>query len=194
MEKAKTSKLVIFHLVLMVLLFVLSIVSAVIVFTGNIPAGFEASKETYKTTTTLYGLAHIVNAMALMHGIVYILKGSSKAAANWYKTLVLLVAFGVVLRLVGTLIYPGFGVNVCLMIGIIAALLALRFVKNLGARNSWIIFGILIALELILAVITFDKNEMLSSIAGNLSRLVLDGTIGLALREKYLDKAARNTY
>ena len=193
MEKTKKTAPLIAHVVLMALLCILSIVSAVIIFTGNIPSGFEASEDIYKTTTTLYGVAHIANALALTCGIIYLLKGSGKSAAVWYKTLVLLVALGVTLRLIGTLIHPGFGVNACLMIGIILALLALRFIKNLGKTRTWIIFFILLALELILAILTFDKNEVMSSIAGNLSRIILDCTIGIAIYEKYVDKAARKT-
>ena len=191
MEKAKKKAPLIAHVVLMGLLCALSIVSAIIIFTGNIPSGFEASEATYKTTVALYGAAHVVNALALVCGITYLLKGSGKSAANWYKTLILLIALGVTLRLIGTFIHPGFGINVCLMIGIILALLVLRFIKNLGKTRTWIIFCILLALELVLAVLTFDKNEIMASIAGNLSRLVLDGTIGIAIYEKYADKAKR---
>ena len=193
MDKAKKSKLLLVHLVLMVLLCIISIVSAVIIFTGNIPSGFETSKETYKTTAALYGAAHVVNALALACGITYLLKGSGKSAANWYKALVMLVTLGVTLRLIGTLIHPGFGVTAGLMIGIILALLALCFVKNLGKTRSWCIFYILLALEAVLAVVMFDKNEVISSIVGNLSRLVLDGSIGFAIREKYEDKAERKS-
>ena len=57
-----------------------------------------------------------------------------------------------------------------------------RITKNY--TKTWIIFFILLAPELVLAVLTFDKNEVMSSIAGNLSRLVLDGTIGIAIYEK----------
>ena len=35
------------------------------------------------------------------------------------------------------------------------------------------------------------KNEVLSSIAGSLSRIILDCTIGIAVYEKYADKAKR---
>ena len=77
------------------------------------------------------------------------------------------------------------------MIGIILALLALRFIKDLGKTRTWIIFCILLVLELVLAVLTFDKNEIFSSIAGNLSRIMLDCTIGIAIYEKYADKARR---
>ena len=191
MEKTKKTAPLIAHVVLLGLLCVLSIVSAVIIFTGNIPSGFEASKEAYRATAALYGAAHIANALALCCGITYLLKGSGKSAAIWYKTMILIIALGVTLRLIGTLIYPGFGVSACLMIGIILALLALRFIKDLGKTRTWIIFFILLALELVLAVLTFDKNEVLSSIAGSLSRLVLDGTIAIAIYEKYADKARR---
>ena len=191
MEKTKKTASMIAHVALLALLCVLSIVSAVIIFTGNIPSGFEASEEAYKATAALYGAAHICNAIALACGITYLLKGSGKSAANWYKTLILFISLGVSLRLVGTLIHPGFGVNTCLMIGIILALLALLFIKDLGKTRTWIIFFILLAMELVLAVLTFDKNEIFSSIAGNLSRIMLDCTIGIAIYEKYADKAAR---
>ena len=57
MEKTKKTAPLIAHVALLALLCVLSIVSAIIIFTGNIPSGFEASEETYKTTAALYGAA-----------------------------------------------------------------------------------------------------------------------------------------
>ena len=99
----------------------------------------------------------------------------------------------IVLRLIGTLFYPGFWLSACMMIGILLMLLALGFVKDLGEQKSRIIFWVLIILEAVLAVVMFDKNEAMSSIAGSLSRLVLDASIGLSLRAKYADKAARGT-
>ena len=193
MGNVRKSKLLLVHTILMALLGIMSIASAVIVFTGNIPEGFEAGKETFKTTAALYGAAHVVNAVALACGITYTMKGSGKAAAKWYKALVLLVALSITLRLIGTLIYPGFNVNACLMIVSIIILLILCFVKDLGDQKTWILFHVLLAVEIALAIITFDKREVMSSIAGNLSRLMLVGTIGLAIREKYQDKARRKT-
>ncbi|MBQ1898697.1 MAG: hypothetical protein II163_05975 [Ruminococcus sp.] len=61
MEKTKKTASLIAHVAVLALLFVLSIVSAVIIFTGNIPSGFEASEEAYKATAALYGAAHIAN-------------------------------------------------------------------------------------------------------------------------------------
>ena len=162
MEKTKKTAPLIAHVTVMALLCILSIASAVIIFTGNIPSGFEASEEIYKTTAALYGIAHIVNALALACGITYLIKGSGKSAAVWYKTLILFVALGVALRLAGTLIHPGFGANACLMIGILIALLVLRFVKDLGKTKTYAFFFILLALEIVLAVLTFDTNEVMS--------------------------------
>lgn len=191
MENINKSKLMTVHLGLMGLLCLISIISVGIIFSGNIPSGFDTGQEHYKTTTTLYGVAHAINALALACGIYYLLKGTGKDAAIWYKAFVTLVTLGVVIRLIGRIISPGFGLIALLMIGIVVLLLALSFVKDLGEQKSWIIFYILLALVLIVEVMTFDKNEAISSIAGNLTRLVLVGSIGLALRDKYADKAAR---
>lgn len=193
MKEKKLTGLMLCHLILMALLIVLSCVSAGIVFTGKIPEGFVVNSQAYKTSVTLYGVAHVANALALAHGIMYLLKGSGKQAAGYYRTFIMLVALGIALRLIGTLVYPGMGPSVCLMIGILLALLVLGFVKDLGAQKTWVVFYVLLALEVVLAIVMFNKAEAMSSIAGSLSRLVLDVTIGLAIRAKYADKAARGT-
>ena len=193
MDKGKFSSLKKVHMCLMVLLCLVSIASAIIIFTGNIPTGYETSGAEYRTTHILYGVAHVVNALALACGMTYLLKGGNKQSAKWYKTFVALVLLGVILRLIGTLIRPGFGLPACLMIGIVIVLLVLSFVKNLGRQKSALVCYLLLALELVLAIVTFDKGEPLSSIACSLIRMVLDGSIGLAIQEKYLDKAARHT-
>ena len=191
MKEKKLSAALICHLVIMALLCVVSIISAVIIFTGNIPSGFETSAEIYKTTTTLYGVAHVMNALALICGIIYLVMGSGKNVSFLYKTFILLVMIGVGLRLSGTMVHPGFGAAACIMIAIILSLFILTFIKNLGKTKTMIFFYILLALEIALGIIMFDKNEVLSSIVGELSRLVLIGTIGIAITAKYADKAAR---
>lgn len=191
MNTNKKSNLMIAHLALMAVLCLISVISVGIIFTGNVPAGFDTGSENYQTTTTLYGVAHAINALALICGIYYLIKGSGKDAAIWYKTYLMLVTLGVIVRLVGRIISPGFGLVAFLMIGIIILLLILSFVKDLGSINSWAVFYVLIALVLIVEVITFDSAEVVSSLVGNLTRLVLIGSIGLALRDKYADKATR---
>ena len=181
------------HLGLMALLCLVSIASAIIIFTGNIPAGYETSGPEYATTHTLYGIAHVVNALALACGMTNLLKGGNKQNAIWYKAFVLQVMLGVALRLVGTLIKPGFGLPAALMICVLADMVILGFVKNLGKQKSEIVCYAMVALELVLGIVTFDKGAALSSIAGGLIRLILAGSIGLAVHEKYVDKAKRGT-
>ena len=94
-------------------------------------------------------------------------------------------------RLFSRFFFPGFDLSAGLMIGSVLMLLILIFAKDLGRTRSWCVFYVLLALDLILAILTFDGREALSSIASGLTRLVLDGTIGLAIRAKYADKAAR---
>lgn len=191
MDTKKKSNLMIAHVALMAVLCLISVISVGIIFTGNVPAGFDTGSENYQTTTNLYGVAHAINALALICGIYYLLKGSGKDAAIWYKTFVTLVTLGVIIRLVGRIISPGFGLVAFLMIGIVVLLLILSFMKDLGEKYSWAVFYALLALVLIVELITFDSAEVVSSLIGNLTRLVLIGSIGLALRNKYADKAAR---
>ena len=77
------------------------------------------------------------------------------------------------------------------MIGSLLMLLILTFVKDLGRTKTWSVFYLLLALDLVTAILMYDSREALSSIASGLTRLVLDGSIGLAIRAKYMDKAAR---
>jgi len=69
--------------------------------------------------------------------------------------------------------------------------LLLALAPNLGRQKTWIIFYIGLALQIVLAIVIFEKAEALSSIVGSGTRLVLHGTIGLLIQRKYADKAAR---
>ena len=51
--------------------------------------------------------------------------------------------------------------------------------------------GCVLFLEVGLGVIAFDKGEALPSIIGSLTHIVLIGSIGIVIRAKYADKAAR---
>ena len=187
----KMNGLTICHLILMVVVCVLSCISAWIIFSGNIPEGYEVVTEAHKTASSIIGVGHVVNILALICGIVYMLKGSGKSVAGLYKAFLVLVTLGLALRLVGRFVFPGFDAAAGLMIGSIVMLLILIFAKDLGRTKTWVVFYILLALDLVVAILMFDSREVLSSIASGLTRLVLDGSIGLAIRAKYKDKAAR---
>ena len=105
--------------------------------------------------------------MALACGILCFLKGSGKKNAIWYKAFVLQIALSIFLRLIGTLIMPG------------------------PLLSAYLMIGCVLFLEVGLGVIAFDKGEALPSIIGSLTHIVLIGSIGIVIRAKYADKAAR---
>jgi hypothetical protein len=57
--------------------------------------------------------------------------------------------------------------------------------------NTWYLFIALFVLDLITTILLFDSKEAFPTITSGLTRLVLDGAIGLAVRAKYIDKATR---
>ena len=180
------------HIILMGLMLILSCVSAIIIFTGNIPKGYEVANDAaHQSASLVMGFAHAANALALACGIYYMVKGATKAVAKYYKAFLMLATLGMALRLVCKLIYPGFGVVAGLMIGCLLMLLILTFGKDLGREKTWCAFYILLALDIAVSILMFDSREALSSIASGLTRLVIDGTIGIAIVEKYKDKATR---
>ena len=187
----KMSTMTLCHVILMGILAVLSCVSAGIIFSGHIPEGYGIVTDTQKNASFIIGLSHAANALALICGMVYLLKGSGKNVAGLYKAFLMLVVLGQILRLIGKLVFPGFDVNACLIIACIVLLLILTFVKDLGKTRTQCVYYILLVLELALAILLFDSREALSSIASGLTRLVLAGSIGIAIWEKYRDKAAR---
>ena len=189
--KSKKNGLIICHVILMGLMCVLSLVSALIIFSGKNPEGYEVFTEAQKNASYVIGAGHLANMFALICGMIYMLKGGGKAVAKLYKAFLLLVTVGLVLRLAGKLIHPGFDVSAGLMIGSILMLLILTFVKDLGKIKTGCVFHILFILDLAWVILMFDSREALSSIASGLTRLILDSTIGLAIYAKYRDKAAR---
>lgn len=191
MENKNLNKLSICHLILMGIMCILSCVSAGIVFSGHIPEGFEIVSDTQKTASMIAAIGYVTNALALIFGIIYMVKGSGKNVATLYKAFLLLVMLGLLVRLIAKFIYPGFGLSAVLMIGSILMLLCLTFAKDLGRTKTLTVFFVLLALDLVAAILALDNRELLGSIASGLSRLVLDGSIGLAIYAKYRDKASR---
>ena len=191
--KKKISWLLICLVILMGAMCILSCVSAGMIFTGNNAKGGEAVTEAQKTADLITAFSHIANAIALICGIIYILKGSGKNVAGLYKGFVTLVTIGLALRLAARLVFPGFDVISALMIGALSALLILSFGKDLGRKNTWSMFYSLIILDVAVGILMFDSKDAFSSIHSGVTRLALDGTIGVAISLKYKDKAARGS-
>lgn len=191
MEKKKLSPSIICHLVLMGILFGLNIAIAIMVLSGNIPGGFAVNDENGKATLILDGIANIFNALALACGCLYLIRGGGKNMAIWYKAFIIQIAIGIALRMVAFSLFPGFGAPSIFMIFLVLGLLFLAFFPNLGKNRSMIIFAIIMTVEVCLAIVIFEPAEAVSSIAGSFTRLVLEGTVGILLHQKFKDKAAR---
>ena len=71
----------------------------------------------------------------------------------------------------------------------------MTFKKDIGKKNTWILFHVLVVLDVGLGVLfLFNQKMMLIHTIVNIcARLALDGAVGLSVRGKYKDKESRGT-
>ena len=179
------------HLILMILLAIVSVVSVVTMLFQERSASFQEYFDILKVGTYLFAL---LNVAALVCGIIYLMSGYSKKAANYYKAFIVLAALFNAVTIYTTFVSQGFGIGVIMMIVKVLLLLTLAFWPNLGKRNTWILFGIMLLIDVLFGILFgSDSSVAVYRFILVLSKLVMDGTIGLAIRGKYQDKAARGT-
>ena len=136
-------------------------------------------------------------------------KGLQKNAAVFYKAFILMTAAATALyaltivfmmqtgnlmddtRITSNALYI---LGVIFMAAKLILLLVMSFGKDLGKRNTWIGFCVILALDLIFGMFYTTPGRMAAyRFVAVLPRLLMDGTIGLAIRGKYDDKDARGT-
>lgn len=139
-------------------------------------------------------------AAAMICGYIYANKGYTKDAGNFYKAMMAFYALTNIFPAVTLFRMSGF--NLASVVNIIkfVLLIVLAFGKDLGQKNTWIIFAIVFILELLYAPLSImavaPTNAQLSLgsyISTAISRLVLAGLLGLCIVAKYRDKAARGS-
>lgn len=189
----KKNPIMIVHLILMLLMALGTIGGAVNFIIGAV--GSATVKETFSNLTNILLMAVILSTILM--GALYLLKGYGKQSAVYYK-LFLLLNVGVCALTIFIDLYF-YQVNtlmiaICVLNAIkLVDLLILTFAKDLGSR-TWILFYVILGLDvaqLILAVINMTGIGFDFSFTGYVTALVMDGTIGLAIRGKYRDKMAR---
>ena len=188
--KKKFNTIEILHLILMALMTVATLISIIVIFTGNKTDDFDVFFGSFN-----YGVffAGIVNIAALVCGIIYVLKGYSKEAAGYYKAFLALVAVYALITTF-TSINQGIVIRIILKVVKIVLLLVLVFVKDLGKKKTWIIFAVMLAVDICVPFIAIDKQHFLGyRLVAHISKFLTDGTIGLAIRGKYIDKDKRGT-
>ncbi len=135
-------------------------------------------------------LLDLCKVACLFCGAVYMIFGSRKAVANFYKAFIALFIITLLLRIVIAFID---GISplqaICSIVSLIC-LLGLEFVKDLGKDKTAILYAILFVSEVIMALplfLTKDPQTIVSAI----TNLLILGTFGLMITFKYIDKASR---
>jgi hypothetical protein len=181
------------HQVLIVILAVLSIVMATVI-AYYIGAGKSTLSDNVRTGLWLYLSYNIAQAIALGCGYVYFAMDYSKKSAVYYKAFLVLVLIANVFPIITMFYYNMNIVELCLACIKIIALLILIFGKDLGKRKTWIVFSIYFIAELLVGVVVItDGSIAVYRIICSISRLLLAGTIALAIMGKYRDKDQRET-
>ena len=85
----------------------------------------------------------------------------------------------------------GFGAPAVLAVIKLFVLFTLAVWKDLGKWMTWILFYVLLGVDIAAAIVTGIPMGVLSTITAIASALLIDGTIGLFIRGKYADKEAR---
>ena len=204
-DKKKLTPLMISHLIIMIIFTILSIASVAMMvvwfFTGK--AG------DYVYYSVPYFVGNVLNVFAYGCAITYLCKRYAKSAAGFYKVFLLfLVGYNVSSLLTVILLMvnrdrmstpPDVSTfQIVLRMAFISAkillLLILTFVKDMGKKNTWIVYVVLVVVDIVTGLIPFTGSDVaFFRFVSATSRLVMDGTIGLSIKGKYDDKDARGT-
>ena len=137
-------------------------------------------------------LLDLSKVTALFCGAIYLIFGSKKQMANFYKAFIAFYIVTLLLRIVNSFID---GISplqaICSIVSLIC-LLGLELVKDLGKDKSAILYATLFVSEMIMALPLFLTKQTQSIISG-ISNLLLLGTFGLMITFKYIDKEERGT-
>ena len=192
----KKSPVTIFHLIVMFIMMFGTVGGAVNFIIGA--AGSETTAALFSNITNIVLMAVILSMLIM--GAIYIIKGYSKQAAVFYKAFLFLHVGVCVLSIIVNLFFytvTPLMVIICILYAIKAAdLLLLVFGKDLGSKNTWILFYVILGLDvasLILSAINMMNVGFDFSFTGYVTALIADGTIGLSVKGKYDNKEARGS-
>lgn len=196
------------HIGAMFLMGILSIVSISGLISGQIfPEDTTHQLQTQFQNTIMMGIVVLsVDTVALLSGILYVFHGYMKRAALLYRIFLVLSAVSCAASAAASTMryleeFPS--ENKVLQIILMAilpmavktgVLLVLAFGKNLGKQRSYILFAVLLGIDILYSLLWFSPGEIaMVRITLALTRLTMTSTIGLALRGKYADKDERGT-
>ena len=180
--------------VLLVIMAIAAIITWIsMIFTARALPDYNAKIRVYS-----FALTYLVFALAMICGFIYANKGYSKEAHNYYKAMMCFYALSALIMIITAIRTSGFGLGELVAIIKIVLLLILGFGKDLGKKNTWIIFYIVLAIELLFSptiqlINQLSGEALLARIPSAIARLVIAGILGLCIEAKYRDKDARGT-
>ena len=135
----------------------------------------------------------VVHMFVLAAGLYYLAFGYEKDSAIFYKAFMVLYALSNTIRLVFFVFRNAGFLPIAATAVTIIIVLVLAFAKDLGKKNSWIAYGILVTAELLLAPKFMVAGVDSSLVISKLSDLLIAVTAGLMINGKYIDKDSRGT-
>ena len=191
MKEKKLTPILICNIIFMILLGIVCLISAISLIIGKLS---ESALDVAQDYMFIYAFVNISNAIALACGIVYLFNGYGKSVADYYKLFLIYVAVNSLLIAGAIFIAVGFVVEEILLLAKIVLLVVLAMWKNLGKTKSWIVFILILGLDIALFITTLISSEISIHILVSLvTSLALDGIIAIAIQGKYRDKAIRGT-
>lgn len=194
MNNKKLKILTICHLVLMVIMALVSLVTVLLLAFGLSSLSLSLAKIAAQKgpALTSYMIVLILNFLALVAGIIYIVKGYSKAAAKYYRIFIIFTVLSNLASALASILYQGLDVAFVFKVIKILLLLLLVFGKDLGKTNTWVVFGAAIVADLAYDFF-FDpvQGGAIHFLALTITRLLCMGTIGFSIYGKFEDKKAR---
>lgn len=147
----------------------------------------------FNTLTVLAIMSFLCNAAAMVFGLLYLIYDYKKDVAKYYRWFMILVGLSFTFRAVRTVLDDKPLVRTVMTVVSLITLLVFAFKKDLGRKNTWIVYGVLLAVELLMKTRVQSTNYNFAILSSGFSNYLLISTIGLMINGKYFDKRMRNT-
>ena len=188
MENKKYLPIKIAHSALLIASFVTSIIALV----------KNGADESVFGATFFPVLCTVVNIAALVVGFIYLVKGYKKNANWYYKAFMRLCVLYEVLNMtyLSRFVVPYYNAFAYMVSTI--ALVVLAVGKDLGKRETYLFFSVMLICQFIPLVSTLKSIQYFSTSSfGVVNQLISNilnvGTIGFMITGKYIDKSERGT-
>lgn len=138
-------------------------------------------------------IASIANLLAILFGLIYTAKGSTKDSAFWLKMFEGFVGLSLLSSTVRSTSIGGSTVAIVLNTLSFGLLCILCYAENLGKKRSLCIGGVLIASSVVEVIVALSSKMKLAKSVNLITKLVILIILVLLLINKYKDKETRGT-